>query len=216
MGDAFINLFLMDKTLDWHGKVSHTAQSQKGIRKGSSRHSSLHMMVLLGMFHLIQAPWVTNSMDLALLPSSSRFQTLSWIMVLFFWDCNLTTAETVPRHYLPVQGFSIMSLVQRADSARLTAVLVTHLLPDLVLIPASLILEVLKCQVKSAFAAQCWRCFSCLTGNGRITFQGIWLGSLGGSGPLLLKQTAWTFQLFCLFGSPGTLTFWAWGSSLPT
>lgn len=170
------------------------------------------------MFHLVQAPWVTNSMDLALLPSSSRFQTLSWIMVLFslrvqFDHCwNLD----VPRHYLPVQGFSIMSWVQSEDSARLTAVLVTHFLPDLVLIPASLILEVLRCQVKSAFAARCWICFSCLTGNGRITFQGIWLGSLGGSGPLLLKQTAWTFQLFCLFGSPGTLTFWAWRSSLPT
>ena len=38
------------------GKVSYTARSRKDIRKGSSRHSSFHVMVLLGRFYLVQAP----------------------------------------------------------------------------------------------------------------------------------------------------------------
>lgn len=44
----------------------------------------------------------------------------------------------VLRPCLPVQGFPMVSLVLKEDSARLTAVLVSHFLPDVVLINASL------------------------------------------------------------------------------
>ncbi len=80
-------------------------------------------------------------MAFALLPSSSRFRTSSWIMVLFSlgvdfdhcWKC------AIPRPCLPVQGFPMMSLVLREHSAWLIAVLAAHLRPDLVLTPASLV-----------------------------------------------------------------------------
>ncbi len=36
------------------GKVSYTARSRKDIRKSSIRHSSLHVIVLLGRFHLVR------------------------------------------------------------------------------------------------------------------------------------------------------------------
>lgn len=48
------------------------------------------------------------------------------------WKCD------VPSPCLPVQGFSMVSLVLREDSAWLTAVLAAHFLPDLVLLLASL------------------------------------------------------------------------------
>src|SRR4029434_2359236 len=38
------------------GRVSYTARSIKEMRNGSNRHISLHVMVLLGRFHLVQAP----------------------------------------------------------------------------------------------------------------------------------------------------------------
>lgn len=39
------------------GKVLYTAWRGKVMQKGSSRHSSLHKMVLLGRFFLVQAPY---------------------------------------------------------------------------------------------------------------------------------------------------------------
>src|SRR4029434_2155509 len=80
-------------------------------------------------------------MDLALLPSLSRFRTSSWIMVLFSLgvDFDHCWKWDVPRPCLPVQRFPMVSLVLREDSAWLTAVLAAHFLPDHVLIPASLV-----------------------------------------------------------------------------
>lgn len=62
-------------------KVSYTARRWKNLLKLSSRHSSLHEIVLLGRFH---PP--SRCIELltwwSLLPSSSRFWISSWIMDL--------------------------------------------------------------------------------------------------------------------------------------
>lgn len=94
------------------GSVSYTALIKNDIWKGSNRHNSVHVMVLLVRSHLVHAPWVQNSMDLALRYFSSWFQTSSWIQVLFSLevDFNHCWKWDVPMPCLPMQGLPMRCL----------------------------------------------------------------------------------------------------------